>query len=135
MSVITGIQMFNQISGRDDRRDIEVDPPSSYEESIVREYDKIIYECEEETAVDKIQNPEHYKQGVSPYDVAKSMYGADGLLKFVTINSVKYIQRYPFKYKGEPDKQLDDLIKAKRSLETAIELHKEIYGNGIVRHG
>jgi len=134
LSVIIGIQMFNQTHGRDDRRDIEVDPPSSYEESICQENEKIIYKTEED-AVDNIQNPKHYKQGVSPYDVAKTMYGADGLLKFVTINSVKYIQRYPFKYKGDPDKQLDDLIKAKRSLETAIELHKEIYGNGIVRHG
>ena len=124
--------MFNQIHGRDDR---QVDPPSSYEESIVREYDKIINECEEEIAEEKIKNPQHYKQGVSPYDVAKSMYGPEGLLKFVTINSVKYIQRYPFKYKGDPEKQLDDLIKAKRSLETAIELHKEIHGDQHIRHG
>ena len=127
--------MFNQIHGRDDRRAIEVDPPSSYEESLAKEYDKTIQETEANIAVNKIQNPEHYKQGVSPYDVAKSMYGPEGLLKFVTINSVKYIQRYPFKYKGDPDKQLDDLIKAKRSLETAIELHKEIHGNQHIRHG
>jgi|TARA_Y100000289_G_scaffold63921_1_gene75051 hypothetical protein len=127
--------MFNQIHGRDDRREIEVDPPSSYEEKIVQEYDKTIDKCEANIAMDKIQNPEHYKQGVSPYDVAKSMYGPEGLLKFVTINSVKYIQRYPFKYKGDPEKQLDDLIKAKRSLETAIELHKEIHGGLHIRHG
>ena len=128
--------MFNQIHGRDDRREIEVDPPSSsYEESLAKEYDKTIQETEENIAVNKIQNPEHYKQGVSPYDVAKSMYGPEGLLKFVTINSVKYIQRYPFKYKGDPDKQLDDLIKAKRSLETTIELHKEIYSDQHIRHG
>jgi len=127
--------MFNQIHGRDDRREIEVDPPSSYEEKIVQEYDKTIEKYEVNIAMDKIQNPEHYKQGVSPYDVAKSMYGPEGLLKFVTINSVKYIQRYPFKYKGDPDKQLDDLVKAKRSLETAIELHKEIYGDQHIRHG
>ena len=127
--------MFNQIHGRDDRREIEVDPPSSYEEKIVQEYDKTIEKYEVNIAMDKIQNPEHYKQGVSPYDVAKSMYGPEGLLKFVTINSVKYIQRYPFKYKGDPDKQLDDLIKAKRSLETAIELHKEIHGDLHIRHG
>jgi len=127
--------MFNQIHGRDDRREIEVDPPSSYEEKIVQEYDKTIEKYEVNIAMDKIQNPEHYKQGVSPYDVAKSMYGAEGLLKFVTINSVKYIQRYPFKYKGDPEKQLDDLIKAKRSLETAIELHKEIHGDLHIRHG
>jgi len=127
--------MFNQIHGRDDRREIEVDPPSSYEEKIVQEYDKTIEKYEVNIAMDKIQNPEHYKQGVSPYDVAKSMYGPEGLLKFVTINSVKYIQRYPFKYKGDPEKQLDDLIKAKRSLETAIELHKEIHGDLHIRHG
>jgi len=127
--------MFNSIHGRDDRREIEVDPPSSYEEKIVQGYDKTIEKHESNIALDKIQNPEHYKQGVSPYDVAKSMYGAEGLLKFVTINSVKYIQRYPFKYKGDPEKQLDDLIKAKRSLETAIELHKEIHGDLHIRHG
>ena len=120
--------MFNEIHGRDDRRVIEVDPPSSYEERSTDDFGL-------DSAVDKIQNPDHYKQGVSPYDVAKSMYGAEGLLKFVTINSVKYIQRYPFKYKGDPEKQLDDLIKAKRSLETAIELHKEIHGDLHIRHG
>jgi len=127
--------MFNTISGRDDRDVFVVDPPCSYEESICQEYDKTIKEGKEHIVVDKIENPSHYKQGVSPYDVAKSMYGSEGLLKFVTINSVKYIQRYPFKYKGDPDKQLDDLIKAKRSLETAIELHKEIYGDQHIRHG
>ncbi len=127
--------MFNQIHGRDDRREIEVDPPCSYEDQIVQEYDKTIREYEVNIAIDKIQDPDHYKQGISPYDVAKSMYGPEGLLKFVTINSVKYIQRYPFKYKGDPNKQLDDLIKAKRSLETAIELHKEIHGDQHIRHG
>ena len=85
--------------------------------------------------VESVQNPDHYKKGVSPYDVAKSMYGADGLLKFVTVNAIKYIQRYPHKYKEDSDKQLDDLIKAKRSLETAIELHKEIHGESNIRHG
>ena len=127
--------MFNTISGRDDHDRFVVDPPSSYEESIYQEYDKTIKVEKENIVVDKIENPSHYKQGVSPYDVAKSMYGPEGLLKFVTINSVKYIQRYPFKYKGDPDKQLDDLIKAKRSLETAIELHKEIHGDQHIRHG
>ena len=124
--------MFNQIHGRDDH---QVDPPCSYEEKIVQEYDKTIKEYEVNIAIDKIQDPDHYKHGISPYDVAISMYGPEGLLKFVTINSVKYIQRYPFKYKGDPDKQLDDLIKAKRSLETAIELHKEIHGDQHIRHG
>ena len=127
--------MYNQIHGRQDLQAVEVDPPSSYEESINQEYDKTIKEYQVNIAVDKVQNPDHYKQGISPYDVAKSMYGSEGLLKFVTINSVKYIQRYPFKYKGDPDKQLDDLIKAKRSLETAIELHKEIHGDQHIRHG
>lgn len=82
-----------------------------------------------------VENPSHYNQGCSPYDVAKTMYGAKGLLTFVTINSIKYIQRYPHKFKGSPDKQLDDLIKAKTSLETAIELHQEIYGGKHIRHG
>tara|TARA_B100001173_G_scaffold286160_1_gene273624 strand:- start:4125 stop:4535 length:411 start_codon:yes stop_codon:yes gene_type:complete len=82
-----------------------------------------------------VAEPEHYKKGVQPYDVAKSMYGPEGLFIFVMTNSIKYIQRYPFKYKGSPEKQLDDLIKAKRSLETAIELHKEIHGDKNIRHG
>ena len=117
--------MFNTTSGRGDFR--EVDPPSSYEEHAVNNSALNI--------TDQVANPAHYNNGTSPYDVAKSMYGAEGLLKFVTINSVKYISRYPHKYKGDPEKQLDDLIKAKRSLETAIELHKEIHGNQHIRHG
>jgi len=130
--------MFNKTHGRDDHRVVEVDPPSSYEETmpvLIDLHEKIAEEHEVNIKFDKVSNPDHYKQGVSPYDVAKSMYGSEGLLKFVTINSVKYIQRYPFKYKGDPDKQLDDLVKAKRSLETAIELHKEIYGDQHIRHG
>ena len=130
--------MFNKTHGRDDHRVVEVDPPSSYEETmpvLIDLPEKTAEEHEVNIKFDKVSNPDHYKQGVSPYDVAKSMYGSEGLLKFVTINSVKYIQRYPFKYKGDPDKQLDDLVKAKRSLETAIELHKEIYGDQHIRHG
>ena len=84
---------------------------------------------------DSIAKPSHYNQGVSPYDVARTMYGAEGLLKFVTVNAVKYVSRYPHKHKGNPDQQLSDLVKARQSLDTAIELHKEIYGNDIVRHG
>jgi len=84
---------------------------------------------------DKVANPSHYKKGVSPYDVAKTMYGAEGLLQFVTVNAVKYVSRYPHKHKGNPEQQLADLVKARQSLDTAIELHKEIYGNDIVRHG
>ncbi len=84
---------------------------------------------------DKVANPSHYNQGASPYDMARSMYGAEGLLKFVTVNAVKYVSRYPHKHKGNPDQQLSDLVKARQSLDTAIELHKEIYGNDIVRHG
>ncbi len=123
--------MFNTTSGRGDMR--QVDPPCSYEENSVCL--DLLDVVETSANVDKVQNPEHYKQGVSPYDVAKSMYGADGLLKFVTVNAIKYIQRYPHKYKGDSDKQLDDLLKAKRSLETAIELHKEIHGGSHTRHG
>ena len=126
--------MFNSTAGRGDIR--QIDPPSSYEEpSSVEEL------CEELNIESKsddsniIQNPEHYKKGVSPYDVAIAMYGAEGLLKFVTINSVKYISRYPHKFKGDPEKQLDDLLKARRSLDTAIELHKEIHGTLHIRHG
>ena len=123
--------MFNTTSGRGDFQ--HVDPPSSYEEPSVC-LDNL-NTAVEETVKTKIENPDHYKKGVSPYDVAKSMYGADGLLKFVTVNAIKYIQRYPHKYKGDSDKQLDDLLKAKRSLETAIELHKEIHGGSHIRHG
>lgn len=83
----------------------------------------------------QITDPVHYNKGVSPYDVGRSMFGPSGLQTFVLINAVKYISRYPYKYKGESDKQLADLIKARQSLDTAIELHKEIYGNGVVRHG
>lgn len=86
-------------------------------------------------ADESVSKPKHYNRGPSPYDVAKTMYGPEGLLTFVTINSIKYIQRYPHKYKGEPEKQLHDLIKARQSLDTAIQLHKEIYGNGTIRHG
>ena len=84
---------------------------------------------------DTVANPSHYNKGVSPYDMARTMYGAEGLLKFVTVNAVKYVSRYPHKHKGNPDQQLSDLVKARQSLDTAIELHKEIYGNDIVRHG
>ena len=119
--------MFNQIHGRADHRETGVDPLLAFKQSS--------YENSEDSAIDKVQNPDHYRQGASPYDMAKSMYGSEGLLKFVTINCVKYVSRYPHKYKGDRDKQLADLVKARQSLDTAIELHKEIYGNGIVRHG
>ena len=123
--------MFNTTSGRGDY--LQVDPPSSYEEpSVCLDH---LNTAVGEAVTTKIENPDHYNQGVQPYDVAKSMYGADGLLKFVTVNAIKYIQRYPHKYKGDSDKQLDDLLKAKRSLETAIELHKEIHGGSHTRHG
>ena len=126
--------MFNTTSGRDDCDKLVINPPSSYEPKSF--YDELATDgIEINLSTEKIQNPDHYNKGVSPYDVAKTMYGAEGLLKFVTINSVKYIARYPHKYKGDPEKQLDDLIKAKRSLETAIELHKEIHGELKIRHG
>ncbi len=132
MEAVKGcFQMFNTTSGRGDHR--EIDPPCSYED--YSQYFEEPKTVETQSSVDKIQDPDHYKQGVSPYDVAKTMYGAEGLLTFVTVNSIKYIQRYPHKYKGSPVKQLDDLIKAKRSLETAIELHKEIHGDSHIRHG
>ncbi len=134
--------MFNTRSGRDESDKVVITPLSSYETSFgvydgervcdnqANNLDKIVIDNSP-----KAENPDHYNKGISPYDVAKTMYGADGLLKFVTINAIKYIQRYPHKYKGDPDKQLDDLIKAKKSLETAIELHKEIQGGSTIRHG
>jgi len=114
--------MFNTIAGRDDKDTAFVPHP--------------LFGADEYLATEPAaEDPDHYNKGISPYDVAKTMYGAEGLLTFVTVNSIKYIQRYPHKYKGSPDKQLDDLIKAKRSLETAIELHKEIHGDQHIRHG
>lgn len=127
MSVTSGIQMFNQIHGRADHREIGVDPLLAFTASTAQE--------NEDKATSQVKYPDHYRQGTSPYDVARSMYGPEGLLKFVTINCVKYVSRYPHKYAGDRDKQLADLVKARQSLDTAIELHKEIYGNGIVRHG
>jgi hypothetical protein len=82
-----------------------------------------------------VANPAHYRNGVSPYDVGTAMYGSEGLLIFVLINSIKYIQRYPHKFKGIPDKQLEDLIKARQSLDTAIQLHKNLYCDATLRHG
>jgi len=78
--------------------------------------------------------PDHYSQGVSPYDVIKSMFGPEGLQIYVIGNAVKYVQRYPHKYAGEPDSQLQDLLKARNSIDTAIELHREIHDLDI-RHG
>jgi hypothetical protein len=126
--------MFNTTSGRGDYDRVVITPNSLGETNSF--YDSLATDgVEIELRKSSVSDPDHYNQGVSPYDVAKTMYGAEGLLKFVTINSVKYIQRYPHKFKGNPDKQLDDLVKAKRSLETAIELHKEIYGDTSTRHG
>ena len=82
---------------------------------------------------EEVAKPKHYS-GVSPYDVGRSMYGPEGLQIYVLINAVKYIKRYPFKYKGDSDKQLEDLVKARESLDTAIDLHKSIHG-GTVRNG
>lgn len=130
--------MFNTVSGRDDRDKVVITPPSSYETTLglyQEDTERQQYDVNTEQETMSVENPSHYQKGVSPYDVAKSMYGAEGLLKFVTVNAIKYIQRFPHKYKGDPDKQLDDLIKAKRSLETAIELHTEIHGGTYIRHG
>ena len=82
-----------------------------------------------------VANPDHYKKGVAPYDVGRSMFGAAGLLKYVLINAVKYTQRYPHKHKDNPEAQLADLIKARQSIDTAIELHKEIFNSDLERHG
>jgi len=82
-----------------------------------------------------VAKPGHYQQGVSPYEVGSAMFGDEGLLTFVLINSIKYIQRYPHKFKGVPDSQLDDLIKARESLDKAIELHKKVYCDATLRHG
>lgn len=82
-----------------------------------------------------VANPEHYNKGVAPYDVARTMFGASGLLKYVLVNAIKYTQRYPHKHKDNPEAQLADLNKARQSIETAIELHKEIFNNNSERHG
>lgn len=85
---------------------------------------------------ESVAKPEHYNAGkVSPYDVGETMYGKAGLLTYVLINSIKYIQRYPHKYRGQADRQLEDLIKARQSLDTAIELHKELNCDAALRHG
>ena len=42
--------MFNQIHGRDDRRDIEVDPPFTFKQSSA--------ENSEDIAINKVQNPD-----------------------------------------------------------------------------
>lgn len=89
---------------------------------------------QEESDIWEGSAPEHYSQGVSPYDVIKSMFGPEGLQWYVIGNAVKYIQRYPHKYAGEPESQLQDLLKARNSIETAIELHREIHDLDI-RHG
>ena len=83
----------------------------------------------------EVANPDHYKKGVAPYDVARSMFGVSGLLKYVLVNAIKYTQRYPHKHKDNPEAQLADLIKARQSIETAIELHKEIFNSDLERHG
>ena len=134
--------MFNTTSGRDDRDKVVITPLSSYETSVGLYDEERGYEDEGKNYDEdftnlpsKAANPDHYNKGISPYDVAKTMYGAEGLLKFVTVNAIKYIQRFPHKYKGDPDKQLGDLIKAKKSLETAIELFTEIHGGSYIRHG
>ena len=148
--------MFNTTSGRDDRDKVVITPPSSY---LAKDYERVGYVNGHESGVGRYNEerayedegknydedftnlpsstgkPDHYNKGISPYDVAKTMYGAEGLLKFVTVNAIKYIQRFPHKYKGDPDKQLEDLIKAKKSLETAIELFTQIHGGSYIRHG
>lgn len=126
--------MFNTTSARGDVDQVVITPTTNHESGSF--YDSLATDGVEITIkTDSVADPTHYNKGVSPYDVAKSMYGAEGLLTFVTVNSIKYIQRYPHKFKGNPDKQLDDLVKAKRSLETAIELHKEIYASNSTRNG
>ena len=80
-------------------------------------------------------SPEHYNKGVSPYEVASTMFGEEGLLQYVLVNAIKYMQRYPYKYAGEPRMQLEDLIKARQSLDKAIELHEKLYCEDSLRHG
>jgi len=85
---------------------------------------------------ESVVKPDYYNMSkVSPYDVGEAMYGKTGLLTYVLINSIKYIQRYPKKYQGQADKQLEDLMKARQSLDKAIELHKELNCNVAIRHG
>ena len=119
--------MFNQIHGKDDRLDIEVDPPFAFEQSSD--------EISEDIAIDKVQNPDHYRQGASPYDMAKSIYGSEALLRLITLNFVKYANYYPRDYKVVRDGQMGDLVKASQAFDTAVELHEEICGTDIVRCG
>ena len=86
------------------------------------------------SSIDEAQ-PTHYSQGASPYDDIKALFGAEGLMTYVTGNALKYIKRYPYKHKGDPDKQLEDLTKARNSLNKAIELHKEINAADVIRLG
>lgn len=102
-------------------------------------YDHVKIWDDEEREEDQDDNiwegssPDHYSQGVSPYDVIQSMFGPEGLQWYVIGNAVKYIQRYPHKYAGDPDSQLQDLLKARNSIDTAIELHRKIHDQ--IRHG
>ena len=113
MSVKRGIQMWNSIA------------PDSADQS------QVGFSLPNQD----VANPEHYSKGVAPYDVARAMFGASGLLKYVLVNAIKYTQRYPHKHKDNPEAQLADLNKARQSIETAIELHKEIFNNNSKRHG
>ena len=98
-------------------------------------YDHVMmWQAEEEEQEDQTGSaPDHYSQGVSPYDVIRSMFGPEGLQWYAIGNAVKYIQRYPHKYAGDPDSQMQDLLKARNSIDTAIELHREIYDQ--IRNG
>ena len=73
-------------------------------------------------AKDAIDHPKHYTTG--KIEVADAIAGLN--LNFLEGNIVKYVCRYKYKH-GSPEKQLEDLKKAKWYLEYLI---KEAEKNG-----
>lgn len=65
---------------------------------------------------DIINKPEHYTQGVEPFEIIKNTDKWEGYLYG---NVVKYMQRYP--HKGNP---IQDLLKAEKYLTELIEHYK-----------
>ena len=69
---------------------------------------------------DTVNHPPHYTTG--RIEVADAI---DGLgLNFIEGNIVKYVSRYRYKH-DKPEKQLEDLLKAKWYLEKLISLYPE----------
>jgi len=66
-----------------------------------------------------VKNPDHYGGASNPYEAIKVIEAWD--LDFHLGNTVKYISRAGKKY---PEKELEDLLKAKWYLERKIEMLK-----------